>query len=191
MKKLLSVAALIAFASLPCFAQTVAWQVDPAHSAAQFAVKHMGISTVRGQFTKTTGLAQIDDKDITKSQIEVTVDTTTLDTRVEGRDKDVKGPNYLDSDKFPTMTFKSKRIVAAGEGKLKLTGDLTIHGVTKEVTFDVEGPSAPINGPGGAPRRGASAVTRINRKDFGINGGGAFVGDDVEITIDMEMTHKS
>lgn len=191
MKRLLSVAALLAVAALPCFAQTVTWQVDSVHSASQFSIKHMGISTVRGQFTKTTGTIQLDEKDVTKSQLEVIVDTTSLDTRVEGRDKDVKGPNYLDCDKFPTMTFKSKKITAAGEGKLKLTGDLTIHGVTKEVTFDVEGPSAAIKGPGGFPRRGASATTRINRKDFGINGGGAFVGDDVDITIDMEFIQKS
>lgn len=193
MKKLLSVAALlalVALAAVPCLAQTVTWQVDPAHTASQFSIKHMGISTVRGQFNKTTGQIQLDDKDVSKSQLEITVDTTTLDTRVEGRDKDVKGPNYLDSDKFPTMTFKSKKITAAGEGKLKLTGDLTIHGVTKEVTFDVDGPSAAIKGPGGFPRRGASATTRINRKEFGINGGGAFVGDDVDITIDMEFVLK-
>jgi len=190
MKKLLSVAALLGFAALPGFAQTVTWQVDPAHTASQFAIKHLGISTVRGQFNKTTGQIQLDEKDISKSQLEVTVDTTTLDTRIEARDKDVKGPNYLDVEKFPAMTFKSKQITAAGPGKLKLTGDLTIHGVTKEVTFDVDGPSPAIKGPGGFPRRGASATTRINRKDFGINGGGAFVGDDVDIIIDMEFIQK-
>jgi len=189
MRKLVSVVALIALASLPCFAQT-AWQIDPAHTASQFAIKHMGISTVRGQFTRTTGTVVLDDKDISKSQVDVTIDTTTLDTRVEGRDKDVKGPNYLDTEKFPTMTFKSKRIASAGDGKWKLTGDLTIHGVTKEVTFDVEGPSAPFTMQNGTQRRGASATTRINRKDFGVNGGGALVGDDVDLTIDMEFIHK-
>lgn len=190
MKKCFTVAALLAFASLPVFAQTTTWQVDPAHTAAQFAIRHMGISTVRGQFNKTTGQVVLDEKDITNSQVEVTVDTTTLDTRIEARDKDVKGPNYLDVEKFPAMTFKSKRVASVGEGKLKLIGDLTIHGVTKEVTFDVEGPSAPINAPGGILRRGASATTKINRKDFGVSGGGAFVGDDVELTIDMEITRK-
>jgi len=190
MKKWFAVASLLAIASLPAAAQTQAWQVDPAHTASQFAIKHMGISTVRGQFNKTTGVVQLDDKDVTKSQVEVTVDTTTLDTRIESRDKDVKGPNYLDVEKFPTMTFKSKQVTSSGGGRLKLTGDLTIHGVTKEVTFDVDGPTAPINAPGGVQRRGASATTRINRKDFGINGGGAFVGDDVDLTIDMEITRK-
>jgi len=190
MKKLLSVAALFAFASLPCLAQTTAWQVDSAHTNSQFAVKHLGISTVRGQFTKTTGQIQLDEKDITKSQVEVTVDTTTIDTRVAARDNDVKGPNYLDVAQFPTMTFKSRSAASAGDGKLKLTGDLTLHGVTKEVTFDVDGPTAAITDPWKNLRRGASATTTINRHDFGINGGGPAVGDNVTITIDLEFIRK-
>jgi len=190
MKKSLSVAALLAFASLPCLAQTTTWQVDPNHTNSQFAVKHLGISTVRGQFMKTTGQIQLDEKDVTKSQVEVTVDTTTLDTRVTARDNDVKSPNYLDVAQFPTMTFKSKSVTSAGEGKLKLTGDLTLHGVTKEVTFDVDGPSAPITDPWKNLRRGASATTTINRHDFGVNGGGPVVGDNVAITIDLEFFRK-
>ena len=190
MKKPLAVAALIAFSSLPSLAQTATWQIDPAHTNSQFAVKHMGISTVKGEFTKTTGQIQLDEKDVTKSQVEVTVDTTTLDTRNSARDSDVKGPDYLDVAKFPAMTFKSKRITAAGEGKLKMTGDLTLHGVTKEVTFDVDGPSATITDPWKNLRRGAAATARINRKDFGVNGGGALVGDDVLITIDIEFIRK-
>jgi polyisoprenoid-binding protein YceI len=190
MKKLLSVAALLAFTSLPCFAQTTTWQVDSAHTNSQFAVKHLGISTVRGQFTKTTGQIQLDEKDVTKSQVEVTVDTTTIDTRVTARDNDVKGPNYLDAAQFPTMIFKSKSAASAGEGKLKLTGDLTLHGVTKEVTFDVDGPTAAITDPWKNLRRGASATTTINRHDFGINGGGVAVGDNVTITIDLEFIRK-
>jgi polyisoprenoid-binding protein YceI len=190
MEKLLSVAALLALASLPCRAQTTTWQVDPAHTNSQFAVKHLGISTVKGQFTKTTGQIQIDEKDITKSQLEVTVDTTTLDTRVDARDKDVKSANYLDVEKFPTMVFKSKQITAAGDGKLKLTGDLTIHGVTKEVTFDADGLSPVLTDPWKNLRRGASATAKVNRHDFGINGGGMAVGDDVLITIDLEFIRK-
>jgi len=190
MKKWLSVAALLAFAALPGRAQTTTWQVDPNHTNAQFAVKHLGISTVKGQFTKTTGQIQLDEKDVTKSQLEITVDTTTLDTRVEGRDKDVKSANYLDVANFPTMTFKSKRITTSGDGSLKLTGDLTIHGVTKEVTFDVEGLSPVITDPWKNLRRGASATTKINRRDFGVNGGGMAVGDDILITIDIEFIRK-
>src|SRR5271168_10384 len=158
MKRLMIVAALTAFASLPCLAQTTTWQVDAAHTNTQFGVKHLGISTVKGEFTKTTGQIDLDEKDVSKSRVEVVVDTTTLDTRNASRDKDVKGDGYLDVEKYPTMTFKSKRITSAGDGKLKMTGDLTLHGITKEVTFDVDGPSAAITDPWKNLRRGASAT---------------------------------
>ena len=196
MKKFITVAALIAFASLPALAQTTTWQVDPAHTNSQFAVKHLGVSTVRGAFTKTTGQIQLDEKDFTRSQVEITIDTTTLDTRVEARDKDVKSANFLDVATYPTMTFKSKRITSAGHGKLKLTGDLTLHGVTKEVTFDVDGPTEAIKDPWGNLRRGASATATINRQDFGVNynktldSGGLVVSNDVQITIDIEFVRK-
>lgn len=196
MKKLLTVAALIAFASLPALAQTTTWQVDPAHTNTQFAVRHLGVSTVRGAFTKTTGQIQLDEKDMTKSQVEITVDMSTLDTRNEGRDKDVKSSNFLDVATFPTMTFKSRKITAAGAGKLKLTGDLTLKGQTKEVTFDVEGPSAAVKDPWGNLRHGASATATINRQDFGVtynktlDSGGLVVSNDVQITIDIEFVRK-
>lgn len=196
MKKLLTVAALFAFASLAAQAQTTAWQVDPNHTSAQFAVKHLGVSTVRGAFTKTTGQVQFDEKDITKSQVEVTVDMSTLDTRNEGRDKDVKSANFLDVASYPTMTFKSNKIASAGPGKLKLTGDLTLHGVTKQVTFDVEGPTPAIKDPWGFLRQGASATATINRQDFGVtynktlDAGGLVVSNEVQITIDIEFVRK-
>jgi len=196
MKKLLTVAALIAFASLPALAQTTTWQVDPAHTNTQFAVRHLGVSTVRGAFTKTTGQIQLDEKDMTKSQVEITVDMSTLDTRNEGRDKDVKSSNFLDVATFPTMTFKSRKITAAGAGKFKLTGDLTLKGQTKEVTFDVEGPSPAIKDPWGNLRHGASATATINRQDFGVtynktlDSGGLVVSNDVQITIDIEFVRK-
>ena len=196
MKKLFAVAALFAFAALPAFAQTTAWKVDPNHTAAQFSVKHLGVSTVRGAFMKTAGEIQLDEKDVTKSQVDVTVDTTSVDTRNESRDKDVKSPNFLDVATYPTMTFKSKRITAAGDGKYKMTGDLTLHGVTREVTFDVEGPSPAIKDPWGNLRRGASATATINRRDFGItyskalDTGGLVVSNDVQITIDIEFIRK-
>lgn len=190
MKKYLSVAALIALAALPGLAQTTTWQVDPAHTNAQFAIKHLGISTVRGSFTMTTGQVQLDEKDVTKSQVEITIDITTLDTRVQARDNDVKGANYLDVAKYPSMTFKSKSITAAGDQQWKLTGDLTLHGITREVTFDIEGPSPAIKDPWGNLRRGATATARINRKDFGVNGGAGLVGDEVAITIDLEFIRK-
>ncbi|HTQ86869.1 MAG TPA: YceI family protein [Candidatus Solibacter sp.] len=196
MKKLLTVAALIAFASLPALAQTTTWQVDPAHTNTQFAVRHLGVSTVRGAFTKTTGQIQLDEKDMTKSQVEITVDMSTLDTRNEGRDKDVKSSNFLDVATFPTMTFKSRKITVAGAGKFKLTGDLTLKGQTKEVTFDVEGPSPAIKDPWGNLRHGASATATINRQDFGVtynktlDSGGLVVSNEVQITIDIEFVRK-
>ncbi|HUJ39192.1 MAG TPA: YceI family protein [Candidatus Acidoferrales bacterium] len=196
MKKWMTVAALLAFAALPALAQTTTWQIDPNHTSAQFAVKHLGVSTVRGAFTKTTGTVQLDEKDITKSQVEVTVDTTTLDTRNETRDKDVKSPNFLDVAAYPTMTFKSKRITAEGDGKYKMTGELTLHGVTREVTFDVDGPSPAIQDPWKNLRRGASATATINRRDFGItysktlDTGGLVVSNEVQITIDIEFIRK-
>ena len=196
MKKLFSVAALLALAALPALAQTNAWKVDPNHTAAQFSVKHLGVSTVRGAFMKTSGEIQLDEKDVTKSQVEVTVDTTSVDTRNETRDKDVKSPNFLDVAVYPTMTFKSRRITSAGDGKFKMTGDLTLHGVTKEVTFDVDGPSPAIKDPWGNLRRGASATATINRQDFGINynkmldTGGLVVSNEVQITIDIEFIRK-
>ena len=196
MKKWMTLAALLAFAALPALAQTTAWKVDPNHTAAQFSVKHLGVSTVRGAFMKTAGEIQLDEKDMTKSQVDVTVDTTSVDTRNESRDKDVKSPNFLDVATYPTMTFKSKRITAAGDGKYKMTGDLTLHGVTREVTFDVEGPSPAIKDPWGNLRRGASATATINRRDFGItyskalDTGGLVVSNDVQITIDIEFIRK-
>jgi polyisoprenoid-binding protein YceI len=175
------------------FAQSEEWQIDPAHSAAQFSVKHLGISTVRGAFSKVTGTVQYDASDPTKSSINTTIDANTIDTRVQARDNDLRGANYFDVQKYPTITFKSKRVEKAGNGKLKVIGDLTIHGTTKEVALDVDGPSSPIANPpqmGGGQRMGASATTTINRNDFGVSGGGKMIGDDVTITLDIEMVHK-
>ena len=165
------------------------WQLDPNHSAAQFAVRHLGISTVRGTFTKVSGNVQLNDADLTRSSAEVTIDATSVDTRVETRDNDVRSPKFLDAQKFPTITFKSKRVETAGAGKLRMTGDLTIHGVTKEVVLDVDGPTQAVKDPHtGQQRRGASATTTINRQDFGVSGAPGVVGDAVTITLDIEMT---
>src|SRR3954468_12330947 len=162
---LLSFTTLLLFAA-SALAQSQEWQIDPAHSAAQFSVKHMGISTVRGAFSKVSGTVQYDQADPTKSVINATIDSSSIDTRVQMRDNDLKGPNYFDVQKYPTITFKSKKVEKAGDGKLKVTGDLTIHGTTKEVVLDVDGPSAPIDQPaqmGGGKRMGAAATTTINR----------------------------
>ena len=168
-------------------AEVQTWNIDPNHSAAQFSVRHMGISTVRGAFTKVKGAVAYDSADPSKSAIDATIDATSVDTRVEARDKDLRSPNFFDVDKFPTITFKSKSVSADGSGKLKVTGDLTIKGVTKEVVLDVDGPSSPIKAQNGGERMGASATTKINRKDFGVNGAAAAVGDEITITLDVEL----
>jgi len=183
--------ALALFASLSLAATAAAqagtWQVDPNHSAAQFSVRHLGVSTVRGAFTKVSGTATHDPADPSKDTLEATIQAASVDTRVEMRDKDLRSPNFLDVEKFPTITFHSKQAKSVGTGRVQITGDLTIHGVTKEVVLDVDGPSAPIKDPWGNQRIGASASTKINRKDFGVNGAPGAVGDDISITIDVEL----
>jgi len=187
--------ALAAALSLPAAAAST-WQLDPNHSSAQFAVRHLGLSTVRGAFTKVNGTIQFDDKDITKSSVDVTIEAASLDTRVEGRDKDLRGDHFFEVEKYPTLTFKSTKVEQVEVGKLKVTGDLTIHGVTKQVVLDVEGPTAAVKDPWGNQRAAASATTKINRQDFGVkwnakmDNGGWVVGDDVAITIDVEMVQK-
>lgn len=187
--------AITLFASLPTIAQTSNWNIDAAHSTAQFTVRHLGISNVSGNFTKVSGSAVLNEKDITQSQVSATIDVSSVDTRVAARDKDLKSPNFFDVEKFPTMEFKSKRIVNSG-GRLQVIGDLTIHGTTREVTLDVDGPTPELNDPWGNVRRGFSATTAINRRDFGLvynsllKTGEAVVGDNVKIQIDVEMVKK-
>lgn len=176
---------------VPAVAQMQSWSIDSAHSSAQFAVRHLGISTVRGAFTKVSGSVQYDSADPTKTTIDSTIDASSVDTRVEMRDNDLRSPNFFDVAKYPSLTFKSKRMEAVGSGKLKLTGDLTIHGVTRGVVLNVDGPSAAVKDPRGNLHIGAAASTTIDRKDFGVNGAGPMVGDDVTITIDLEMTRPS
>jgi polyisoprenoid-binding protein YceI len=169
-------------------AQTETWQLDPPHCAAQFAVRHLGISTVRGTFTKLSGTVQYDPTDATKSSIDVTIDSASVDSRVETRDNDLRSPKLLDTQKYPAITFKSKHIESAGAGKLKVTGDLTIHGVSKEVVLDVDGPSAPMTDARGNSHMGASATVTLNRQDFGVSGyPAAMIANDVAVTIDVEM----
>ena len=164
------------------------WHLDGPHSAAQFSVRHLGISTVRGTFTKVSGDVDYNSSDASKSSVNVTIEAASVDTRVEMRDNDVRSEHFLDVVKYPTITFKSKSVKATGPGKLLVTGDLTIHGVTKEVTLDVNGPSAPIKNPmGPGERTGASATCKINRQDFGMTNMSAIVGNEVDIQIDVEL----
>jgi polyisoprenoid-binding protein YceI len=149
----------------------------------------LGVSTVRGAFTKVSGTVQYDANNLAKSSIQATIDTDSVDTRVEMRDNDLRSPRFLDAQKYPTITFTSRRVEAAGAGRLKVTGDLTIHGIIKEVVLDVDGPTPPIKDPMGKDRlrMGASATTKINRNDFGVSGLPGIVGDDITITLDVEM----
>ncbi len=193
--RLISATALAAALSLPA-AATSTWQIDPNHSAAQFAVRHLAISTVRGAFTKVSGTVQLDDKDISKSTVDVTIDAASVDTRVPDRDKDLRSDHFFDVEKYPTLSFKSTKVEQVEAGKLKVTGDLTIHGVTKQVVLEVEGPTTPVKDPWGNQRAAANATTKINRQDFGVkwnakmDNGGWVVGDDVAITIDVELVQK-
>lgn len=163
------------------------WQIDNNHSAAQFAVKHLGLSTVRGRFNKMNGTAQYDPANPAKTSIDVSIDAASIDTRIEMRDRDLRSAKWFDVEKFPVLTFKSKRVEAGGAGRLKVTGDLTIKGTTREVVLDVDTPTPPLKDPRGSERVGTSATTRINRQDFGVGGTTPLASDDVAITIDIEL----
>lgn len=175
---------------------TTTWNIDPAHSAAHFKVRHMMISNVKGEFTHISGKLELDGTDITKSRVEASIDAATINTREPQRDAHLKSADFLDVEKFPTLSFKSTQVSKRGEVELAVQGELTIHGVTHQVVFDVEGPSAPsapMKDPWGNTRIGLSGITHINRKDFGLTWnsaletGGVLVGDDVAITLDVEF----
>lgn len=169
------------------------WKVDPVHSVAEFKVKHLMISHVKGQFTGVSGVLTLDESDITRSSVEATIDAASIATRDPQRDAHLQSADFLDVAKYPTLTFKSTSISRKGKDELVLNGDLTIHGVTKPVTFAVEGPSAPVQDPWGNTRIGLSAETKINRKDFGLawnsplETGGVLVGEDITITLDVQF----
>jgi len=193
MKRTARIAAVLALAvPAMAFAGTSTWTIDPAHSHSGFAVRHLVISTVRGEFGKTTGTVVLDEQDIAKSTVEATIDASTIDTRVPDRDADLRSPNFFDVAKYPTLTFKSTNVEKAGDGKLKVTGNLTLHGVTRPITLDVTGPTAEIKDPWGKTRRGLSATAKLNRKDFGLTWSkmietGPVVGDEVAIDIEVEL----
>jgi polyisoprenoid-binding protein YceI len=186
----LAFSSVVVFLAISATPQVQIWKIDPNHTAAQFSVRHMGISTVRGAFTKVSGTVDYDPTNLSKTSIDATIEATSVDTRVEMRDNDLRSANWFDVAKFPTLTFKSKSVQLAGEGKLKITGDLTIHGVTKEVVLDVDGPSAPVTDPRGTSHVGASATTKIQRTEFGV-GTNPMVGDDITITIDTELVRPA
>ena len=192
-KTAIAIAMLIA---LPVLAHADNWAIDPAHTNVEFTVRHMMISNVKGQFKKTSGTITTNGNDPTSAQVNATIDATSIDTRVEKRDAHLKSPAFLDVDKFPTITFKSTKVEADGPDKWKVTGDLTLHGVTKPVVLEVESSGKPITDPMGNTRAGASATAKIKRSDFGLvwnqalEGGGVMVGDEVAISVDLEAIKK-
>ena len=172
-----------------------AWVFDDAHSAADFSIRHMMVSNVKGQIGGLKGTIDIDDKDLTKSKVDVSLDVTTIDTRNGKRDEHLKSSDFFDVQKFPQMHFVGKKIEKAGKG-LKVTGDLTIKGVTKSTVLMVDGPTGPVKDPWGKFKRGFTAQATINRKDFGLtwnkalDGGGVVLGDDVKVAIEAELEEK-
>jgi polyisoprenoid-binding protein YceI len=171
---------------------TTTWNIDSSHSSAQFKVKHLMISNVKGEFAGITGTLELSEN-ITESKIEAIIDAATVDTRDEKRDAHLRSADFFDVEKFPTLSFKSGRVSKKADGELVVAGDLTIHGVTKPVTFDVEGPSAPTKDPWGGTRLGLTATTKIDRKDFGLTfnmaleTGGLLVGEDIAIILEVEF----
>ncbi|HKM46775.1 MAG TPA: YceI family protein [Terriglobales bacterium] len=172
---------------------TSTWNIDPVHSVAEFKVKHMMISNVKGQFTRVKGALVLDETDVTNSRVEASIDAASINTREEQRDAHLKSADFFDVEKFPTLSFQSTRVTRVADGELAVAGELTIHGVTRKVVFTVEGPTAPGKDPWGNTRIGLSATTKISRKDFGLTWnaaletGGILVGDEVTITLDVQF----
>lgn len=183
----------MANAATPLKTSTTTWNIDPAHSLAEFRVKHMMIANVKGQFSKVSGVLVLDESDLANSHVEASIEAASIHTRDEQRDAHLKSADFFDVEKFPTLQFKSNSIRIVRDGELAAEGDLTIHGITRKVRFDVEGPTPPTKDPWGNTRVGISASTKINRKDFGLTwnatleSGGILVGDEVTITLEIEF----
>ena len=181
----------------PALAQASTWDVDPAHSTVEFSVRHMMVTTVKGQFQKVKGTVELDEKDPTKSTVEVSIETASIDTREAKRDAHLKSPDFFDAAKFPAITFKSTKVEKAGKGKFKVTGDLTMHGITKAVVLAVEGPSASIKDPFGRTVKGVMATGKLDRKDWGmtwnkaLDSGGFVVSDEVKLDINAELAERA
>ena len=192
MKKLMLTAAL----TLSSFALASTWDIDTAHASGNFSVKHLIISSVNGTLGDVTGKVEMDDKDVTKSKVEVSIDLKGINTRQPKRDDHLRSPDFFDVDKFPALTFKSTKIEKGEGSKLKVTGDLSMHGVTKSVTLDGELTAEATNPFSGAKARGFSGTTMLNRKDYGLNwnkaleAGGLLVGEDVKVSVEAELVKK-
>ena len=196
MKRTLLMGLAVLLLSIPILASGATYQIDPDHSSFQFKVRHMTVSNVTGEFKKVKGIASIDENELTGLKVELTLDAASVNTDHAKRDEHLKGGDFLDVAKYPTITFVSKKITKVDENRLKVVGDLTIRGVTKEVIVDADGPTPEVKDPGGNIRRGATGTLKINRKDFGmawhktLDNGGLVVGDDVNISVEVELVKK-
>jgi polyisoprenoid-binding protein YceI len=196
MRRLVLSAVASVAVGFPCLAGASMWKIDPVHTSAQFGVRHLMVSTVRGTLGTVTGTVNLDEKDLTKSSVAASIDAAAIDTRESKRDAHLKSPDFFDVAKYPTITFTSKKVTKLGETKFQVTGDLTMHGVTKEVVLDVEGAATPFKDPTGNLKLGGMATTKLNRQDFGLqwnkalDGGGVVIGDDVAVTIDLELIRE-
>ena len=194
--RLLVLTLTLAAAPAIAAAQAATWTIDAGHSAATFSVRHMIVANVKGEFAGPVGTVTFDPKDLTTLRVETTIDARTINTRNPDRDKDLRSDLFFDVAKYPKITFKSRSVTVEGPGKLKVLGDLTIKGITKPATLDVEGPTPEIKDIWGSRRIGATGTTTINRRDFNIvynrmlEGGGAVVGDQVSISLDIELTRN-
>jgi len=196
MKRIITSISAIIFFTLPSITLASTWSIDPEHSNVGFRVRHLMVSNVKGSFETFVGTVDINDNEIAKSRVEVSIDTNSINTNVQKRDEHLRGADFFDVAKYPAMTFVSKKVAEAGKDKLKVTGDLTLHGVTRQVVLDVEGPTKEIKDPWGHIRKGATATAKINRKDFGLvwnkalETGGVAVGEEITITLEIEMVKK-
>jgi polyisoprenoid-binding protein YceI len=195
MQKLLTLAAM-SILWIPANASAATWELDPAHSGVEFSVRHMMVSTVKGRFEKVKGTVELDEKDVTKSTVEVTIDLSSVNTNEPKRDGHLKSPDFFDVAKFPSASFKSTKVQKAGKNKLKVTGDLSLHGVVKPVVLEVEGPTDSFKTPFGTTVRGVHATGKLDRKDFDIgwnkvlDNGGVVVGNEVSLELNAELTEK-
>ena len=183
--------------ALPVFARASDWQIESANTSAQFSVRHMMVSNVKGRFGKVTGTLNLDDKDPTKSKVDIVIDASSIDTAQPKRDAHLKSPDFFDVANHPNLTFTSTKIVKAGKGRFKVTGDLNMRGVSKAVVLDVEGPTMPVKNPMGKMNRGVLVEGKLNRKDWGLNwnkgleAGGVLVGEEVTIEVNAELVEAA
>lgn len=184
---------ILALLLVPAAARASTWTIDPAHSSAQFAVRHLMVTTVRGTLGAVRGTLTLDERAVTGSRVTATVDTAGVDTRDQKRDEHLRSADFLDTATYPTLTFTSKRVEQVSDGRYTVVGDLTLRGVTKEIVLDVEGSPTPVLDPFGNTKLGGTARTRLDRQAFGVawskalDAGGLVVGNDVDVTIDVEL----